>query len=68
MVGKRASFSNVMVGGPQSEQFQHGMSVNVLDAVYSPDGMSLAVADIVSFHPLCDAPPHTHTHPRALTI
>lgn len=46
--GKRASFSNVLISGPQSEQYQHGMAVNVLDAVFSPDGASLAVADTVS--------------------
>lgn len=47
--GKRVEFKNVLSAGPQSEAFQHGMPVNVLDAVYSPDGSSLAVADIVSF-------------------
>lgn len=49
--GKRASFSNVLISGPQSEQYQHGMAVNVLDAVFSPDGASLAVADTVSRPP-----------------
>lgn len=46
--GKRGEFRNILSNGPQSEMFQHGMPVNLLDAVYSPDGSSLAVADIVS--------------------
>lgn len=46
---RRASqFHNVLTAGPQSEQTHHGMAVNVLDGVFSPDGCSLAVADNVS--------------------
>ena len=41
-------FENILTAGPQSETHQHGMSVAVLDGVFSPDGHSIAVADVVS--------------------
>lgn len=47
--GRRVrSFANILTAGPQSEHHQHGMSVAVLDGVFSPDGNSIAVADVVS--------------------
>lgn len=41
-------FENILAAGPQTDQIHHGMSVAVLDGVYSPDGTSIAVADVVS--------------------
>ncbi|CAM9453617.1 unnamed protein product, partial [Ectocarpus sp. 13 AM-2016] len=46
--GRRVrAFENILAAGPQSEQLHHGMSVAVLDGVFSPDGNSIAVADVV---------------------
>lgn len=42
------TFKNILNDGPQSEHHLHTMPVGVLDAVYSPDGASLAVTDYVS--------------------
>lgn len=41
-------FENILAAGPQSDQIHHGDSVGVLDGVFSPDGNSIAVADVVS--------------------
>lgn len=41
-------FENILAAGPQSDHIHHGDYVGVLDGVFSPDGNSIAVADIVS--------------------
>ncbi|CAM9621720.1 unnamed protein product, partial [Ectocarpus sp. 13 AM-2016] len=46
MLSVRA-FNNILETSPESDRFKHGVEVSLLCGVFSPDGFSIAVSDMV---------------------